>query len=271
MRPPARPSRDGVDRAGDADRAPRRAQEAARVTGMAQESGSGVADRTAQHLGEGGRDLGVGQGLRSRRRPCCLPVLLRVEQGVGGHGGDVADVDTGGGAVTQDHGAIAGEAEVLGGVGGDPSGRHELSLARPGHAGASPTRSSIVDRKYYASETSSGPKAADYFGGCDDVVAAALKGEVPDKVTRGVFTALSPSSARRRSLATLCARLIEVYSAYIESRSPWYLPSTTLRLTFMLGVSSSASTDRSWSRMRKSLMVSQRLSRPLSSATLACT
>ena len=49
-----------------------------------------------------------------------------------------------------------------------------------------------------------------------------------------------------------------------------YFASTTLRLTFMLGVSSSSSTERSWSRMRKSLIVSQRLSRPLSSSTQAC-
>ncbi len=52
---------------------------------------------------------------------------------------------------------------------------------------------------------------------------------------------------------------------YMESSSEEYRVSSVLRFTFMLGVSSSSSTVRSWSRIRKSLMVSQRLSWPLSS------
>jgi len=59
--------------------------------------------------------------------------------------------------------------------------------------------------------------------------------------------------------------------SYIESSSGWYAASTDRRLTFMLGVSSSRSTVRSWCRIRKSLIVSQRLRRPLSSSTQVCT
>ena len=55
-------------------------------------------------------------------------------------------------------------------------------------------------------------------------------------------------------------------ASYIESSRDAYRASTALRLTFMLGVSSSFSTDRSWSRIRKSLIVSQRFSWPLSSS-----
>src|SRR5512143_4008055 len=52
------------------------------------------------------------------------------------------------------------------------------------------------------------------------------------------------------------ARQVCTCLSYIESSSDWYLVSKVLRLSFRLGVSSSSSTDRSCSRIRKSLMVS---------------
>lgn len=44
-----------------------------------------------------------------------------------------------------DDGAVAGQADVLRGVGGDPRGGDEKSLAPTGHAGLAATR--LVDRK----------------------------------------------------------------------------------------------------------------------------
>ena len=73
--------------------------------------------------------------------------------------------------------------------------------------------------------------------------------------------AASPVSDEEDSIQSAIA----AYPAYMESRSEEYLDSSTLRLSFWLGVSSSASTVRSWSSIRKSLMVSQRFSWRLSS------
>ena len=54
--------------------------------------------------------------------------------------------------------------------------------------------------------------------------------------------------------------------AYSESIRAWLLSSTTLRRTFIDGVSSPDSMVRSWSSSAHRLMVSQRLRRPLSSS-----
>jgi hypothetical protein len=48
---------------------------------------------------------------------------------------------------THDDGAVARQAEVLGGVGGDGRGRDEQALAPLAMVGALPRRSSMVDAK----------------------------------------------------------------------------------------------------------------------------
>ena len=85
---------------------------------------------------------------------------------------------------------------------------------------------------------------------------------------RGGHAGIQPRRRRRTGASGLHRHPFPATrQAYISSISAWWLPWTTLRFTFIEGVSSPDSTVRSWSRSFHFLMVSQRLRWLLSSST----